>query len=365
MLKRKIIISAFILGITLSLLFLGIINFRVNSLNKIHYTVIEYYTNWLEYKEGISNDTGAPSLFLITAKSNEYNFIKSSEKLFQQYKELIKSEKVLKDLNLNIEAKIKFSIQFKEFNKSFEQIFKKRLSMLHLYTIFLAIVLISFGFLFYAYLFRRRTISNSEIQLQTLSAQLLATYEGEKKLLALDIHDDIAQELYTARLLCGNNNEAAKRIESSLKKLRNISYQLQPPELDILGFPDAIDDLCRNLHTPEEMKIKYNCSGLNSLDIDYKIKIHLYRIIQESLHNSIKHSKATLILLNLIGTYPLIRVEIKDNGCGFSMDKPASRNDKKLGLKSIKERIKLINGRISIKSSKQKGTSIILTVPLN
>ena len=230
--------------------------------------------------------------------------------------------------------------------------------------------IIIFGFLIvflfgglYFYIYRYSVRMQSESILQNVSAQLLATYEGEKKLLSFDIHDDIAQELYTARLLCGRNNEAAERIESALRKLRNIAYQLQPPELDFLGLAESVEDLCRNIHTPERLAIKCRCADIKTMDMDYSVKIHVYRIIQEALNNIIKHSEADNAEVRITARKPGIKVEIRDNGKGFSLKniiKDPAR--KQLGLHSMNERAKLIGGKLTISASPGKGTWIVLSI---
>ncbi len=239
-----------------------------------------------------------------------------------------------------------------------------RIKNLHSIIIFGFLVVFLFGGL-YLYIYRYSVRIRSESLLQNVSAQLLATYEGEKKILSFDIHDDIAQELYTARLLCGKNNEAAERIESALRKLRNIAYQLQPPELEFLGLAESVEDLCRNIHKPEKLSIKCSCSSIKTMDMDYPVKIHVYRIIQEALNNIIRHSEAAYAEVKITRKKAGIRVEIRDDGKGFILNNVLNNPDhKQLGLHSMNERARLIEGKLSLSSSPDKGTRIDFTVPV-
>lgn len=243
---------------------------------------------------------------------------------------------------------------------------KEQIRIKNLYSIIIFgfLIVLLFGGL-YLYNYRYSVRIHSESLLQNLSAQLLATYEGEKKILSFDIHDDIAQELYTARLLCGRNNEAAERIESALRKLRNIAYQLQPPELEILGLAESVEDLCRNIHKPEKLAIKCRCSAIKTMDMDYPVKIHVYRIIQEALNNIIRHSEADYAEVKISRKKKGIRVEIRDDGKGFVLKNVLNNPDRKqLGLHSMNERAGLIEGKLILTSSPGKGTRIDFTVPL-
>lgn len=238
-----------------------------------------------------------------------------------------------------------------------------RISNLLPIIIFGFIIVFLFSGLF-LYIYRHSVRMQSEYLLQNLSAQLLATYEGEKKLLSFDIHDDIAQELYTARLLCGKKNEAAERIESALRKLRDIAYQLQPPELELLGLAESVEDLCRNIHKPQNLSIKCSCSDIRTMDMDYSVKIHVYRIVQEALNNIIKHSGAENAEVKIFRKKTGIKVEIRDDGKGFVLNNVIQNPDhKQLGLHSMRERAGLIDGKISLTSYPGKGTRINFTIP--
>jgi len=248
-----------------------------------------------------------------------------------------------------------------EFMEVKEQI---RIKNLYSIIIFGFLIVIFFGGLYF-YIYHYSVRMQSESLLQNVSAQLLATYEGEKKLLSFDIHDDIAQELYTARLLCGKNKDAAERIESALRKLRDIAYQLQPPELEFLGLAESVEDLCRNIHNPSKLSLKCRCSDIKTMKMDYQVKIHVYRIIQEALNNIIRHSEADNAEIRISRKKSGIKVEIRDDGKGFILKNVIHNNNhKQLGLHSMNERAKLIDGKLSLSSSPGKGTRIDFSVPV-
>ena len=368
--KIKRLLSIVILILLAVLVLINILAFRHKSL--LIEEIDSVYKNWLEIKDHLNFSNNPPPSFReqFFNDKKSLNIILETKYLRQIFEGLEWTwEELTKKLIENIDADYEKQIIAVHIKLLAEET-EKRIrinSILNFVLIFLSILSIP-GYIGFNALTNREKDKkkNAELKLQNLSSQLLATYEREKKLLSMDIHDDIAQELYTARLLCNKNDQAAKRIESALKKLRNIAYQLQPPELEILGYSEAVEDLCRNLHKPENMRIEYNCSGMNSIKMDYVIKIHLYRIIQESLNNSIKHSGADLISIRLIGLYPSVKLTIKDNGKGFDPLKiPKQRQKTQMGLDSIRERCRLIGGSISIKSGQSKGTKIEITVSLS
>jgi signal transduction histidine kinase len=338
---KKHIISVLIVSFTVSAVCSTAFISMKATLSRLERKYMESYITWLELRENAGSLAASPDSFYLQLPAEIKKTVTSGQVFVSGYE--------LAAFTDTIMVKIK----------------KDKTNINLLVVTFCLWCFLSF-FTIYSMLFGYFRNSNQGSSVHDLSSKLLATYEGEKKLLAMDIHDDIAQELYTARLLTGDNDEAAKRIELALEKLRNISYQLQPPELELLGFSEAIGELCRNLHTPESMQIKYVCFGLENLNIDYSIKIHIYRIIQEALHNAIKHSSATLVTITLTVKYPVLILQIIDNGIGFDISKiPAGPSKKNFGLQSIQERARLIGGRIRIKSSHLLGTDIEIRTPVD
>ena len=151
--------------------------------------------------------------------------------------------------------------------------------------------------------------------------------------------------------------ERAQEISSEIHR---VAYQLHPSKLDHLGLVAAVKSHCLELAAHHEIKIAFKekgCSGLIPKDVT----LCLFRIVQESFRNVIKHSGAREASVVLVGTPHVIHLSVSDTGRGFDIDSPQSRSG--LGLISMRERLRLVSGVISIHST-SRGTTIEVSVPL-
>ena len=196
--------------------------------------------------------------------------------------------------------------------------------------------------------------------------------ENEKNRIARDIHDGPAQtiaslvirsdiikkliEKETPSTTIYKEIEQLKfQLRSVIKEIRKIMYDLRPTSLDELGFSSSIHGLVSK--TEEDCNIKFSVS----IDEESKIKnsnlkIICFRIIQESLNNIIKHSKAKKAYIYVKISNTFIDMIVQDNGIGFDTSKINSVNS--FGLSSLKERVSLVNGTVIIDSELSKGTAI-------
>jgi signal transduction histidine kinase len=150
--------------------------------------------------------------------------------------------------------------------------------------------------------------------------------------------------------------ERAQEISSEIHR---VAYQLHPSKLDHLGLVSAVKSHCLELAAHHEIKISFKekgCSGFIPKDVT----LCLFRIVQESFRNVIKHSGAREASAVLVGTSDFIHLSISDNGRGFNLDRLESK--KGLGLISMRERLRLVGGVISIQSTSQ-GTTIEVSIP--
>ena len=201
--------------------------------------------------------------------------------------------------------------------------------------------------------------------------------ENEKNRIARDIHDGPAQtiaslvirsdiikkliEKETPSTTIYKEIEQLKfQLRSVIKEIRKIMYDLRPTSLDELGFSSSIHGLVSK--TEEDCNIKFSVS----IDEESKIKnsnlkIICFRIIQESLNNIIKHSKAKKAYIYVKISNTFIDMIVQDNGIGFDTSKINSVNS--FGLSSLKERVSLVNGTVIIDSELSKGTAINVKIP--
>ena len=206
------------------------------------------------------------------------------------------------------------------------------------------------------------------------SARLINAQEEERRKIARELHDDFGQRL---ALLAVNIQGLGQRISEpefegakSLDKLwsqtrklstdlHRLSHQLHPAILHQLGLGPAIRSLCNEISEQHGIQIKFTEHEVPA-SISRDIALCLYRTVQEGLRNIVKHSEAKDAKVELTGGPDTIHLRITDRGVGFD---PETTKGKGLGLISIEERIRLVQGEMSLQSRPAHGTCIDLRIP--
>src|SRR5215510_3933832 len=219
-----------------------------------------------------------------------------------------------------------------------------------------------------------RELRLSQVELRRLTGRLLQAQEGESRRIARELHDDLGQGLalltVALDLLRQKPPEAVgqlgARVQELLRHVRQLSssvhelsHQLHPAKLEQLGLPAAIAGLCHELNHRHGLKIEFAEHQIPPA-IAPETALCLYRIAQEALANSIKHSGAQHIRVELHGTDDAIALRIVDDGSGFD----ASSIQGGLGLVSMRERVFSLGGGIAIYSQPSDGTRVDVRVPL-
>jgi len=219
-------------------------------------------------------------------------------------------------------------------------------------------------------------LKQSEKELQSLSAQLLASQESERKRLAQELHDSVGQTLSALKFRVeniiresGENidhnyfqslKSLMPQIKESIVEINRIGRGLRPSMLDDLGVLAALSWFCRefaltypDIHIEQKIAIEED-------DVPENLKVVIYRVLQESLNNIAKHSRAPLAELSLIKTSKTLELSIKDNGSGFDLKHALSQVGEEggLGLAGMMKRIDLSGGVCNITSEVKKGTEI-------
>jgi signal transduction histidine kinase len=215
----------------------------------------------------------------------------------------------------------------------------------------------------------------TEETLRDLGGRLITAQEEERSRVARELHDDLNQRM---ALLSVELEQLSQRLRPSQSSLRNsinnlweraqeisseihrVSYQLHPSKLDHLGLVAAVKSLCLEVAARHEINIAFKVKGDIAL-LPKDVTLCLFRIIQESLHNVIKHSGAREAAVVLEGTPNFIQLSVSDTGRGF--DVASSESKSGLGLVSMRERLRLVGGVSSIHST-ARGTKIEVSVPL-
>ena len=211
-------------------------------------------------------------------------------------------------------------------------------------------------------------------ELRAFSAGLLTAQENERRNLALELHDDLGQSLALLELSVESlerSNTPRKQwredlhavheqIKSLSSSLRQIAYQLHPAALEHLGLAEAVESHVRQFNLREKILVRFQASNVPG-DIDPQTALSLYRIVQESLSNIVKHSNAKSAEILLSRSEHTIRLRIKDSGSGFEFE--SSKNKGGLGLRSMEERTRACGGTFQINAKPGAGTEVLVEVP--
>ncbi|MDN3620610.1 MULTISPECIES: sensor histidine kinase [Polaribacter] len=202
---------------------------------------------------------------------------------------------------------------------------------------------------------------------------IIITQEEERKRIAQDLHDDISSKLnvinLNANLLKDGdlspeeylivNNGILEATDKTLESARKIAHNLLPPILEEFGFKDAVEELADSFNNSRKINITYNINYLKK-HLNPQNELHLFRITQELINNSVRHGKAKNSTINISHKDKNLIFSYTDNGIGFNSDK--KENKKGLGMKNIESRVSLLNGKYSIGSEVGKGFNILIVI---
>ncbi len=211
-------------------------------------------------------------------------------------------------------------------------------------------------------------------QIKLLNDQLCLVEEKTRKSIAADLHDSVAQTLgFSSSLIKSikegsieNNDENLSKIEFCLKnatqEIRSTIYNLNPPILDDFEIDLAIGFLLAEFFTGQNCEIHFTNEVKSSIGLKGTKKTIIYRAVNELIHNIAKHSKADNAFVKISSTKNIFQIIIEDDGEGFCVDTINSSHS--FGLSFIRERMRCMDGDMKIKSEPDKGTTIILSIPL-
>ncbi len=218
-----------------------------------------------------------------------------------------------------------------------------------------------------------RSIASSEASLRKLSLQLMRAQEIERRSIARDLHDDLGQVVTAASLqlqralLAGDVGAKNKLIEYAIEAtekmlthLHQLVAKVRPSVLDDLGLEQAVVGLVKRFE--HESGLDVSCAiSLGNTKLNTETSDHLFRVIQEALTNVARHSGCSETRLTLACDAGYILLKIIDNGCGFDI---TSKNEH-FGLLGIRERVELMGGDFSLKSSPGCGCEISVSIKVD
>ena len=261
---------------------------------------------------------------------------------------------------------------------AFNPVYEKEIVAIILYTsCFFMVVAVFLVVFFY---FSRKKIIQKEVEKRDLEIHLqreqlhaiIIAQEEERKRIAQDLHDDISSKLnivsLNSHLLTAPNLSEAETIEiteniislttKALENSRKIAHNLLPPVFEKFGLNAGVEELCEEFESSKSVKVHYkNEIDFNENDIDRHL--HVFRILQELMNNSLRHGKATEIWLRFKNENGIHTGYYEDNGVGF--DGKNAENQKGLGMKNIESRISFLAGTIKINSEIGHGIAVVFT----
>lgn len=215
-------------------------------------------------------------------------------------------------------------------------------------------------------------------RLQVLSKRVLTIQEEERRSISRELHDDIGQTLTALKIGLHRVSQRASEeqralltdclsiADTTLDKLRHLSLELRPPQLDQLGLEDALGWLVDRQRNTTGLAIECVFTG-DMARVPPALESACYRITQEALNNATRHAQANGIRVAVEVSERLVKLTIRDDGSGFDMDAARQKALKtgSLGLISMEERAQLAGGRLKLRSVPGSGTTIQATFALD
>ena len=212
-----------------------------------------------------------------------------------------------------------------------------------------------------------------------LLGQLVTAQEDERRRLSRELHDQVGQHLAVIVLLIDSLKRSASfaTTEANLQKLEEVAgqlsdevdslaWELRPTMLDDLGLTAALDKYVRKWSERSLIAVDLQSTGLDTERLPAAIETAVYRIIQESLTNVLKHSGASSVGLILEQRGSHVSAIVEDNGSGFDEEAMQATPvaDRRIGLLGMQERAALVGGSLHIESARGVGTTVYLRIPL-
>ncbi len=215
----------------------------------------------------------------------------------------------------------------------------------------------------------------AEDVLSSVSRRLIEAQETERARIARDLHDDIGQRLallaVTLEEMKHLTSDSAGEVRRCLQALQKqtseisadvhaLSHELHSSSLQLLGVVAAMRGFCKELSGKRKVEIEFSHEDVPRT-VPPEISLCLFRVLQEALHNAVRHSRVRHVVVHFQGTSDAVRLTVRDAGVGF--DPRIAAQGRGIGLTSMKERLKLVGGEFSIDSQLKRGTTITARVP--
>lgn len=204
---------------------------------------------------------------------------------------------------------------------------------------------------------------------------LINSQENERMRIGHDLHDVVGGELSNLRFLIGQLENSQKEshelnalvqiykklIDSIIQRTRDISHNLSPPALELFGLSTALEELKDMFCKEDHSFITINDDAQNATGaLNYQVALALFRVLQELITNTIKHSGAKNIFITLLIENGLLEIRYTDNGTGYNPED--QRNKKGMGMQNIICRLNIIDAKYIIETAENKGFSMFIFI---
>jgi len=224
-------------------------------------------------------------------------------------------------------------------------------------------------FIFTLIRYHRRYV---KLQKEKIFAEI-TIQENERKRIATDLHDSLGPLLSAVKLNINSIEmehpedkdviaKSGKYLDEIIGSLREISYNLLPNTLERKGLVEAIKEFIAQIGHKSTINIQFFV--IKECKVPQEKEIHIFRMLQEILHNTIKHANAKTLQIGLSEEQGNLLLYTKDDGKGFDVEKEKT-NIKGLGLKSLESRVEILNGVCSLESKLNQGTNYFIKIPLS
>jgi PAS domain S-box-containing protein len=217
----------------------------------------------------------------------------------------------------------------------------------------------------------------AEEAVSSVSRRLIEAQEQERARIARELHDDLSQMMALLQIgltkfeqdMPGLSSQTRQQLHTLVEvskevssSLHDLSHQLHPSKLDVLGLTACIGSFCREFSQRHKLEVRFVHQNIPG-DIPKDVRLCLFRIVEEALQNVAKHSGVEDAKVELSGHANRIDLCVSDNGAGFTLE--SVKGETGLGLISMRERVLLVGGHLSVESKPSHGTRIQVRIPLS
>jgi signal transduction histidine kinase/ligand-binding sensor domain-containing protein len=231
------------------------------------------------------------------------------------------------------------------------------------------------GFALLGYKLRITRLEKARRAQEAFSQQLIKSQESERQRIAAELHDGLGQHLIVIKnsaliALSSHHQDSGKEqlvdisetASQAIEEVREISYNLRPYQLDDLGLTRAIEFIIAKVAASSKIEFTSTIDSIDGL-FSPEAEINIYRMVQESLNNIVKHSGASTAKIVVERNNHQVDIKIQDNGRGFNPDKTNNSERRGgFGLKGIAERARMLGARVVIQSAAGQGTTVALNL---